>query len=73
MARAQSRFVCQACGTDFPRWEGQCRSCSAWNTLVETVMTAKVRAAAVRVRGVTTVSTSVFQAAHDRHWPSHRG
>ena len=44
MARAQSRFVCQACGSDYARWEGQCRSCSAWNTLVETVVTARQRA-----------------------------
>jgi DNA repair protein RadA/Sms len=43
MARAQSRFVCQACGADYPRWEGQCRSCSAWNTLVETVVAARPR------------------------------
>jgi len=45
MARAQSRFVCQACGADYPRWEGQCRSCAAWNTLVETVITARQRPA----------------------------
>ena len=38
MARAETRFVCQACGADFLRWEGQCRSCAAWNTLVETVI-----------------------------------
>lgn len=38
MAKSQSRFVCQACGNAFLRWEGQCRSCSAWNTLVETVV-----------------------------------
>jgi DNA repair protein RadA/Sms len=44
VARAQSRFVCQACGADYPRWEGQCRSCSAWNTLVETVVAARPRA-----------------------------
>jgi DNA repair protein RadA/Sms len=43
MARAQSRFVCQACGGEFLRWEGQCRSCAAWNTLVETVVTARQR------------------------------
>ncbi|HJP88714.1 MAG TPA: DNA repair protein RadA [Candidatus Limnocylindrales bacterium] len=43
MTRAQSRFVCQACGADYPRWEGQCRSCSAWNTLVETVIAARPR------------------------------
>ena len=51
MARAQSRFVCQACGADFLRWEGQCRSCAAWNTLVETVVTARAaRAARARSR-----------------------
>ncbi len=38
MARVQSRFVCQSCGTAVPRWEGQCRSCGEWNTLVETVV-----------------------------------
>ncbi|HTK44458.1 MAG TPA: DNA repair protein RadA [Patescibacteria group bacterium] len=43
MARTQSRFVCQACGADFLRWEGQCRSCAAWNTLVETVVSARPR------------------------------
>src|SRR2546425_11946616 len=43
MARAQSRFVCQACGAEFLRWEGQCRSCAEWNTLVETVITARAR------------------------------
>src|SRR5215470_17419844 len=49
MARAQSRFVCQACGADFLRWEGQCRSCAAWNTLVETVV--RNPAATARSRG----------------------
>jgi len=36
VARPSSRYVCQACAAAFPRWEGQCRSCGAWNTLVET-------------------------------------
>jgi DNA repair protein RadA/Sms len=38
VARPQSRFVCQACGESFLRWEGQCRACEGWNTLVETVV-----------------------------------
>ena len=38
MARVQSRFVCQSCSAAVPRWEGQCRSCGEWNTLVETVV-----------------------------------
>jgi DNA repair protein RadA/Sms len=38
VARPQSRYVCQACGEAFLRWEGQCRGCGAWNTLVETLV-----------------------------------
>ena len=38
MARAQSRYVCQSCGASVLRWEGQCRACGDWNTLVETVV-----------------------------------
>jgi len=35
---AQSRYVCQTCGASVLRWEGQCRTCGEWNTLVETVV-----------------------------------
>ncbi len=38
MAKATSRFVCQTCGEAFLRWEGQCRACGGWNSLVETVV-----------------------------------
>lgn len=38
MARPSSRYVCQSCAAEFPRWEGQCRQCGQWNTLVETVV-----------------------------------
>ena len=38
MAKTQSRYVCQSCGDAFLRWEGQCRTCSSWNTLVETLV-----------------------------------
>ena len=41
--RAQTRYVCQSCGEAFLRWEGQCRACSAWNSLVETVVRAEPR------------------------------
>jgi DNA repair protein RadA/Sms len=36
MARLESRYVCGTCGASSLRWEGQCRSCGGWNTLVET-------------------------------------
>ena len=44
MARASSRYVCQTCGESFLRWEGQCRACGAWNSLVETVVKVPTRA-----------------------------
>ena len=53
MARPQSRFVCQTCGDSFLRWEGQCRSCGTWNSLVETIVrepTRTERAARATVR-----------------------
>jgi DNA repair protein RadA/Sms len=28
-------FVCQNCGTAYPKWQGKCDSCSEWNTIVE--------------------------------------
>jgi len=37
-AGSTSAYVCQVCAAAFPRWEGQCRSCGSWNTLVETVV-----------------------------------
>ena len=36
MARPESRYVCDNCAATSLRWEGQCRSCGGWNTLVET-------------------------------------
>ena len=44
MARAGSRYVCQTCGESFLRWEGQCRACGGWNSLVETVVRLPTRA-----------------------------
>ncbi|MBX3684939.1 MAG: DNA repair protein RadA [Rhodocyclaceae bacterium] len=35
MAKAKSVFTCSECGGQTPRWQGQCPSCDAWNTLVE--------------------------------------
>ena len=69
MARAQTRFVCQACGADFLRWEGQCRSCAAWNTLVETVVTARASARAGATRPARTAEPVPLSAPADAPTP----
>ena len=35
MAKSQTVFVCQTCGTVHAKWTGKCDGCGAWNTLVE--------------------------------------
>ena len=35
MAKLKSRYVCQACGTEHHRWQGQCPDCAEWNTLLQ--------------------------------------
>ncbi len=33
--KAKVVYVCQACGSQSPRWMGKCADCGQWNTLVE--------------------------------------
>ncbi|MEO5986388.1 MAG: DNA repair protein RadA [Candidatus Limnocylindria bacterium] len=37
MPAVKTAYLCQQCGASSPKWSGQCPSCSAWNTLVETI------------------------------------
>ena len=50
MARSESRYVCGTCGASTLRWEGQCRACGEWNTLVETPLE---RRSVARAKNVT--------------------
>ena len=38
MAKRKTAFVCSDCGAEFPRWQGQCSECKAWNTISEFVV-----------------------------------
>ena len=38
MAKAKTVYVCNDCGGQSPKWQGQCPACGAWNTLTETVV-----------------------------------
>ncbi|TRW50149.1 DNA repair protein RadA [Aliidiomarina halalkaliphila] len=33
--KQKTAYVCTECGADYPRWQGQCSECNAWNTISE--------------------------------------
>ncbi|HZY10723.1 MAG TPA: DNA repair protein RadA [Bacteroidota bacterium] len=35
MSKVYSKYVCQSCAYESPRWIGKCPNCGEWNTLVE--------------------------------------
>ena len=35
MAKATTRFICQACGATGTKWAGRCEACNEWNSIVE--------------------------------------
>jgi DNA repair protein RadA/Sms len=35
MAKARTAYVCNQCGAEYSKWQGQCEACEAWNTLSE--------------------------------------
>jgi len=52
VAKAKTAFVCNDCGADFPKWQGQCGECHAWNTLSEIRLSGPVsKSASVRSTG----------------------
>ncbi len=38
MAKTKTVFFCQNCGAQYAKWQGQCTSCKAWNTIAEEVV-----------------------------------
>lgn len=48
MVKSRSLFVCQQCGTTYPKWTGRCESCGEWNTLVEQANETKGSSAVAR-------------------------
>src|SRR3546814_13710551 len=49
LAKPQKRFVCSNCGTQHPRWSGQCSDCGEWNSIAEDA----------------TAKSTAFSAKHD--------
>ena len=35
MAKSNKQYICQSCGSVYPKWIGKCEQCNEWNTLLE--------------------------------------
>ncbi|RDE18870.1 DNA repair protein RadA [Motiliproteus coralliicola] len=51
MAKAKTAYVCNDCGSDYAKWQGQCSDCGAWNTLSEVRLGSSPSAARERFSG----------------------
>lgn len=36
--KLKTAFICQNCGTNYAKWQGQCNSCKEWQTIVEEII-----------------------------------
>jgi len=59
MAKTKTIYTCTECGGQSPKWQGQCPSCNAWNTLVETI------AESAKPRFASLAATSTVQMLHE--------
>ncbi|HAN27332.1 MAG TPA: DNA repair protein RadA, partial [Haliea salexigens] len=48
MAKSKTAFVCNECGSDYAKWQGQCNDCGAWNSLSEVRLGGPAGAGAAR-------------------------
>lgn len=38
MAKTKTKFICQNCGYESPKWMGKCPGCGTWNSFIEEVL-----------------------------------
>src|SRR5207245_7046115 len=66
MAKSKTAYVCNQCGAEYSKWQGQCESCGAWNTLSEFVVEpASKNDGTVRRAGYAGATSAVITALTD--------
>lgn len=51
MAKQKTAYVCNECGADFTKWQGQCSECNAWNSMSEVRLGSSSKSKAVGFKG----------------------
>lgn len=60
MAKQKTAFVCNDCGADFTKWQGQCPECGQWNTIQEIRLGKNSVTRAVSASGYAGVSSEIL-------------
>ncbi|GAC1667268.1 MAG: DNA repair protein RadA [Steroidobacteraceae bacterium] len=69
MAKSKEVFICQNCGADSPKWQGQCAACGEWNTLSSEAPQASSRKRTGRPRVAQTDRSASLAAEAVREQP----
>lgn len=60
MKKSKTAYVCNECGSEYSKWQGQCHDCAAWNTIVEMRMPAPKSAGRAGFAGQTNARIEVL-------------
>ena len=60
MAKQKTAFVCNECGSDYSKWQGQCSDCSSWNSLQEIRLGGAGKGGAAKVKGYAGVAAQLL-------------
>lgn len=60
MAKQKTAFVCNECGSDYTKWQGQCNDCGSWNSLQEIRLGSTAKGGAAKVRGYAGVTAQLL-------------
>lgn len=63
MAKSQTRYVCQSCGCESPKWVGKCPDCEEWATMVEETIQAAPGNRRAAASGTFATPVSISQVA----------
>lgn len=64
-AKRTTKFVCQACGNESPKWMGKCPNCNEWNQMVEALEPSKKSRSAFNHTGEAAKATPITQIASE--------
>jgi DNA repair protein RadA/Sms len=61
VSKEKTRYVCQSCGAQYPRWSGRCEGCGEWNTLTEEVVKSESKGKGARAGTSSSVPVPITQ------------